>query len=206
MAVRSSRRAAKRVVTASPSRSGAGFVPCVSISRSVAGATSAEFSAAASGRPARCSCSSPPRGGTALASASRFLKPWATRSSATACAAGSRRSSTGRPSAPHRYRDRGFDRPRPVPARPNSPRYARPSWAGSWQVTRLLVGIARCEPYTSGWCSHRCCRPRAGSCPTCSEYAAAAIEKHGPFRGVFLAVRRIVRCAPWHPGGFDPVP
>jgi hypothetical protein len=42
--------------------------------------------------------------------------------------------------------------------------------------------------------------------PTCSEYAAAAIEKHGPSRGVFLAVRRIVRCAPWHPGGFDPVP
>ncbi len=42
--------------------------------------------------------------------------------------------------------------------------------------------------------------------PTCSDYAVAAIEKHGPFRGVFLAVRRIVRCAPWHPGGFDPVP
>jgi putative membrane protein insertion efficiency factor len=42
--------------------------------------------------------------------------------------------------------------------------------------------------------------------PTCSEYAAQAVEKHGPLRGVFLAVRRIVRCAPWHPGGFDPVP
>jgi uncharacterized protein len=42
--------------------------------------------------------------------------------------------------------------------------------------------------------------------PTCSEYAVSAIEKHGPLRGVLLAVRRIVRCAPWHPGGFDPVP
>ncbi len=42
--------------------------------------------------------------------------------------------------------------------------------------------------------------------PSCSEYAAAAIEKHGTFNGVGLAVRRIVRCAPWHPGGFDPVP
>jgi putative membrane protein insertion efficiency factor len=42
--------------------------------------------------------------------------------------------------------------------------------------------------------------------PTCSEYAVEAIEKHGPFDGVRLAVWRIVRCAPWHPGGFDPVP
>jgi putative membrane protein insertion efficiency factor len=42
--------------------------------------------------------------------------------------------------------------------------------------------------------------------PTCSEYAVEAIEKHGLFNGVGLAVRRIVRCAPWHPGGFDPVP
>ena len=42
--------------------------------------------------------------------------------------------------------------------------------------------------------------------PSCSEYAAEAIEKHGLFHGVRLAVRRIVRCAPWHPGGLDPVP
>lgn len=42
--------------------------------------------------------------------------------------------------------------------------------------------------------------------PTCSEYAAQAIEKHGLGRGIFLAVRRFVRCAPWHPGGIDPVP
>jgi putative membrane protein insertion efficiency factor len=42
--------------------------------------------------------------------------------------------------------------------------------------------------------------------PTCSEYAVEAIEKHGLFNGVGLAIRRIVRCAPWHPGGFDPVP
>lgn len=42
--------------------------------------------------------------------------------------------------------------------------------------------------------------------PTCSEYAVEAIEKHGVLRGVSLSLRRIVRCAPWHPGGVDPVP
>jgi uncharacterized protein len=42
--------------------------------------------------------------------------------------------------------------------------------------------------------------------PTCSEYAAQAIAKYGPMRGSVLAVRRIVKCAPWHPGGVDPVP
>ena len=42
--------------------------------------------------------------------------------------------------------------------------------------------------------------------PTCSEYARQAIVKHGPFKGLWLAVRRLLRCHPWGGSGYDPVP
>lgn len=42
--------------------------------------------------------------------------------------------------------------------------------------------------------------------PTCSEYARQAILKHGPFKGLYLAVRRLLRCHPWGGSGYDPVP
>ncbi|MFA6222961.1 MAG: membrane protein insertion efficiency factor YidD [Desulfomonilaceae bacterium] len=42
--------------------------------------------------------------------------------------------------------------------------------------------------------------------PTCSEYALEAIESHGPLRGTYLALRRFLRCRPFGPKGFDPVP
>ena len=47
-----------------------------------------------------------------------------------------------------------------------------------------------------------CCR----FYPTCSQYAFEAVEKHGALRGTALAVKRIIKCNPYHKGGYDPVP
>jgi putative membrane protein insertion efficiency factor len=41
--------------------------------------------------------------------------------------------------------------------------------------------------------------------PTCSAYAAEAIRKYGARQGSYMAMRRVLRCHPWHPGGYDPV-
>jgi len=47
-----------------------------------------------------------------------------------------------------------------------------------------------------------CCR----FIPTCSEYALQAVEKYGAFKGGLLALRRVLKCHPFHKGGYDPVP
>lgn len=42
--------------------------------------------------------------------------------------------------------------------------------------------------------------------PTCSAYALTSLQRYGIIKGTYLAVRRLLRCHPWNPGGYDPVP
>ncbi|MDR7554892.1 MAG: membrane protein insertion efficiency factor YidD [Armatimonadota bacterium] len=67
---------------------------------------------------------------------------------------------------------------------------------------RVLIGVIRTYQRVVSPLLPRSCR----FYPSCSSYALEAIERHGSWRGVVLAVRRIVRCHPLHPGGYDPVP
>ncbi|PLX81566.1 MAG: membrane protein insertion efficiency factor YidD [Desulfuromonas sp.] len=48
-------------------------------------------------------------------------------------------------------------------------------------------------------------RPCCRFYPSCSNYAFSAIEKYGAIKGLYLAVKRIIKCHPWNPGGFDPI-
>jgi putative membrane protein insertion efficiency factor len=78
----------------------------------------------------------------------------------------------------------------PAPARGHSPAAA---------VLLAVVGAYR------RWISPLL-GPRCRFAPTCSAYALEAVERHGAVRGGWLALRRLVRCHPFHPGGLDPVP
>lgn len=69
-------------------------------------------------------------------------------------------------------------------------------------MKQLLVLLVRFYQYAiSPWLGRRC-----RFFPSCSEYTAEAIQKHGAWKGLRLGVKRISRCHPWHPGGYDPVP
>ncbi len=72
------------------------------------------------------------------------------------------------------------------------------SAAAVWLLTSLVRLYQRfISPMTPPSCRY---------VPTCSQYAIEAIRKHGPIRGLYLALRRILRCHPWGGSGYDPVP
>lgn len=67
---------------------------------------------------------------------------------------------------------------------------------------RCVRGALRAYKWTLSPLIGRQCR----FLPTCSEYAADALIRHGPWRGSWLATRRLCRCHPWGGSGYDPVP
>ena len=74
-----------------------------------------------------------------------------------------------------------------------------------WRICRqvpaiLLIVAVKCYQWTISPFLGQCCRFE----PTCSEYFIEAVKKHGAVRGTLLGIRRIGRCHPWHPGGYDP--
>lgn len=68
----------------------------------------------------------------------------------------------------------------------------------SWLLCLPILFYQRCiSPFTPPSCRFT---------PTCSEYARQALIKHGPIKGTWLAIRRLLRCHPWGGSGYDPVP
>ena len=65
----------------------------------------------------------------------------------------------------------------------------------------LILPIRGYRVILSPWLGHSCRFQ-----PTCSAYAIEALKTHGPVRGLWLTVRRLVRCNPWGASGYDPVP
>ena len=66
----------------------------------------------------------------------------------------------------------------------------------------VLLALLRLYRYAISPMLGRNCRFH----PTCSEYAIEAVQRHGALRGGWLATKRVGRCHPFHPGGYDPVP
>ena len=74
--------------------------------------------------------------------------------------------------------------------------------AFKWLLAKLMLALiafyrTSISPLTPAACRYT---------PTCSQYAQQAIRKYGPFRGGWLALKRILRCHPWGGSGYDPVP
>ena len=73
-------------------------------------------------------------------------------------------------------------------------------------MKRLLSWIVLLPIYFYRYCISPLKAPTCRFTPTCSQYAVEAVCKHGPFKGIWLAIKRILRCHPWGGQGYDPVP
>ncbi|PLR84444.1 membrane protein insertion efficiency factor YidD [Bacillus canaveralius] len=69
-------------------------------------------------------------------------------------------------------------------------------------LQKLLIGVIRFYQTIISPLKPPTCR----FYPTCSHYGLEAVKRFGPFKGSWLTLKRIVKCHPLHPGGFDPVP
>jgi uncharacterized protein len=70
----------------------------------------------------------------------------------------------------------------------------------------MMAGVLRGTVRAYRWFVSPLLGPACRFHPSCSEYAEQALTRHGALRGSWLAARRVCRCGPWHPGGYDPVP
>lgn len=66
----------------------------------------------------------------------------------------------------------------------------------------MLIGLIKLYQVTLSPFIGRSCRYT----PTCSNYGVEAIQKHGPFKGTWLTIKRVLSCNPWGGSGYDPVP
>jgi hypothetical protein len=69
-------------------------------------------------------------------------------------------------------------------------------------MTRILLFLVKTYQYLISPMLGPSCRYT----PTCSEYAVQALKKYGALKGVWMSVKRVGRCHPWHDGGYDPLP
>lgn len=73
-------------------------------------------------------------------------------------------------------------------------------------IRRLLTALLLLPIFFYQRCISPLTPPSCRFTPTCSEYAVQALRKHGPLKGLYLVVRRLLRCHPWGGSGYDPVP
>ena len=69
-------------------------------------------------------------------------------------------------------------------------------------MSKLMIGLIKLYQVTLSPYIGRACRYT----PTCSNYGIEAIQKHGPFKGFWLTLKRVLSCNPWGGSGYDPVP